>query len=80
MGFSVKYLPNVADFKILLGSFDRIFQIFGLTTRVAPALEFSGWLNAKANKFVYYRMKRLFILSNKCTTNKSLAVQFWKEA
>jgi len=82
MGFSVKYLPNVANFKIMLGLRNRLFQLFGVNTRVAPRLEFSGWLNNASNKFVYYRLRRLFVLSDKIHRlgQTELAVQFWQEA
>jgi hypothetical protein len=76
----VFFLPSITKFDIVLGKFNRIFELFGIKTRVPSRLYFWSYRNNGPNRFVYHMMRKLQYLSVKAAKNDDVVSSrlFWK--
>jgi len=52
-------IPNVQDFKLSLGPYDWLLNLFGLRKRTQSRKKFYTWYNENANKFIEFQFHSL---------------------
>lgn len=56
---SIKWIPNVREFKIEVGVIDRLFQQHGIEKKTPAILEFKPHTNKSANRYIKHQFNRM---------------------
>lgn len=79
-GTAIRKLPNCRNFKIKLGGWDKLADMFGMKLKEAPILEFEPWMNRNMNKYLISEVKALLKHRPKSEQDMGDPVKFWGTA